>query len=122
MWTGGQRYPMPTLNSGHPGKNSNRQSAAGIFQMLEGIFNDMQKRVGPMDFQEPDQHLAATAYLDNIGALEPLRNGDVDGFLNEASQTDGWASLPGGEQPRGITRDQAKALYEQFLRSRMGRQ
>ncbi len=122
MWTGGQRYPMPTPNSGHPGKNSNDQSAAGIFQMLKGTFNDMQKRVGPMNFQEPDQYLAATAYLDNIKALEPLRNGDVDGFLNEAGQTDGWASLPGGQQPRGITPEQAKMMYEQFLRNRMGRQ
>ncbi len=121
IWTGGQRYPMPTPNSGHPGSNRGGQSAAGIFQLQEGTFNDMQKRVGPMDFQEPDQHLAATAYLDNLKALEPLRNGDIDQFLRNASTSAGWASLPEGKQDRGITTDQAKALYEQFLRNRMER-
>lgn len=122
MWTGRERYPFPTPTGGHPGENSDGQTAAGIFQIQQGTFNDMQKRVGPMDFQEPDQHLASAAYLDKLGGLEPLRNGDVDGFLDEASVLRGWASLPPhGHQTRGFSTDQAKALYEQYLRKRMER-
>ena len=41
-WTGGERYPMPTPNGGHPGFNSDGQSAAGLFQIQKGPFNDMQ--------------------------------------------------------------------------------
>ena len=75
-----------------------------------------------MDFNEPDQYLATTAYLDKINALGPLRDGDIDEFLNKASVDRGWASLPpNGKQDRSMSVDQAKALYNQYFRNRMVR-
>jgi len=83
----------------------------------------MKKKIGPLDFRAQDQRLAAIAYLDKLGALEPLRRGDVDAFLKAASQSAGWASLPpdGKQQHAGMSKEKARALYEQFLRQRQGR-
>jgi hypothetical protein len=83
----------------------------------------MKEKIGPLDFRERDQRLAAIAYLDTLKALEPLRRGDVGAFLDAASQSAGWASLPphGTQQQAGMTKEKARVLYEQFLRQRQGR-
>jgi muramidase (phage lysozyme) len=113
-WTGGELFN--TFND-HPGFNSQGQSAAGLFQMQQGTFNRMKDRLGPLDFREPSQRLATVGYLDTIGALKPLRSGNFDGFLDQASRSDGWSSLPPhGKETRGLTPEQAQTGYNEYLR------
>ncbi len=105
---------------GPPNKQGDSSSAAGRYQMLKRTFDGIKKQIGPLTMSEPSQDLAAAWLLKELGALKALESGNLDTAISAAAVPKGWAALPGGVQQR-IDMGQAKALYEEFLRQRMGR-
>jgi hypothetical protein len=92
-WTRGQEFtPGPNHPGPRPGNSD--ESAAGLYQMTRPTFDNMQNKVGRTNFEETGQNLTAAALLDEVHALDALRNGDFNGFMAGASKR--WAAIPEG--------------------------
>lgn len=76
-------------------------SAAGGYQIVASTYDGLRKKyAGINDFSPASQDKAFVALLDDVGALQPLMNGDFDNSLKRASKL--WASFPfsNSGQPR----------------------
>ena len=68
-------------------------TAAGAYQMIKPTWVRMRDRLNLPDFSPLSQDLAAVGLLDEIGAVDLIYAGDIEGAIHKASKI--WASLPG---------------------------
>jgi len=68
-------------------------TAAGAYQMIKPTWVRMRDRLNLTDFSPLSQDLAAVGLLDEIGAVDLIYAGDIEGAIHKASKI--WASLPG---------------------------
>jgi lysozyme len=68
-------------------------TAAGAYQMIKPTWVRMRNRLNLPDFSPLSQDLAAVGLLDEIGAVDLIYAGDIEGAIHKASKI--WASLPG---------------------------
>jgi len=67
-------------------------TAAGAYQFIKPTWNGLVSRYGFPDFTNGSQDAAAFALLQEIGAVELVQAGDIEGALRLASKQ--WASMP----------------------------
>lgn len=67
-------------------------TAAGAYQFIKPTWNGLVARYGFPDFSNGAQDAAAFALLSEIGAVDLVQAGDVEGALRLASKQ--WASMP----------------------------
>lgn len=93
-------------------------TAAGAYQFILPTWRSV-RQAGTWgqalpDFGVDSQDEAARRLLVQLGALERLEAGDIEGAITRAGRA--WASLPGSTaQQGGKTMDQALALYNEGL-------
>ena len=79
-------------------------TAAGAYQIIKPTWVGVRDQLPRLpDFSPSSQDEAARRLLDQVGALELIRAGDITGGINRASKL--WASLPGSmakQNPRAI--------------------
>lgn len=79
-------------------------TAAGAYQIIKPTWIGVRDQLPRLpDFSPSSQDEAARRLLDQVGALELIRAGDIKGGINRASKL--WASLPGSmakQNPRAI--------------------
>lgn len=68
-------------------------TAAGAYQLIKGTWTRLQDKLNLTDFSPLSQDRAAVGLLDEIGALDLIYAGDIEGAIHKASRI--WASLPG---------------------------
>jgi lysozyme len=68
-------------------------TAAGAYQLIKGTWTRLRDRLNLPDFSPLSQDRAAVGLLDEIGALDLIYAGDIEGAIHKASRI--WASLPG---------------------------
>jgi len=68
-------------------------TAAGAYQFIRPTWARIKARMNVPDFSPLSQDQAAVAILDEIGALDLIYAGDIEGAIKKASKI--WASLPG---------------------------
>lgn len=67
-------------------------TAAGAYQFIRPTWNRLRDRLALADFSPESQDAAAYAYLDELGAIEAVKRGDVQEAFRLASRA--WASMP----------------------------
>ena len=68
-------------------------TAAGAYQIIKGTWTRLKNKLNLPDFSPLSQDQAAVALLDEVGALDLIYAGDIEGAIKKASRI--WASLPG---------------------------
>jgi lysozyme len=68
-------------------------TAAGAYQLIKPTWVRLRDRLKLPDFSPLSQDQAAVALLDEVGALDLIYAGDIEGAIHKASKI--WASLPG---------------------------
>jgi len=68
-------------------------TAAGAYQLIKPTWVRLRDRLKLTDFSPLSQDQAAVALLDEVGALDLIYAGDIEGAIHKASKI--WASLPG---------------------------
>jgi lysozyme len=68
-------------------------TAAGAYQLIKGTWTRLRDKLNLPDFSPLSQDRAAVGLLDEIGALDLIYAGDIEGAIKKASRI--WASLPG---------------------------
>ena len=79
-------------------------TAAGAYQMIKPTWVRMRDRLNLPDFSPLSQDLAAVGLLDEIGAVDLIYAGDIEGAIHKASKI--WASLPGStaqQNPKALS-------------------
>jgi len=79
-------------------------TAAGAYQFIKPTWVRMRDRLNLPDFSPLSQDLAAVALLDEVGALDLIYAGDIEGAIYKASKI--WASLPGStaqQNPKALS-------------------
>jgi muramidase (phage lysozyme) len=72
---------------------SQNSTAAGKYQVLDHVWDEVSKAVGIPDFSPTSQDIFAVARIDQRGGLEPLLKGDFSTFSDKVKKE--WASFPG---------------------------
>ncbi|NDG04091.1 MAG: lysozyme, partial [Alphaproteobacteria bacterium] len=68
-------------------------TAAGGYQFIRPTWQRLRDRLGLEDFSPASQDAAAVELLREVGALDLIEQGDIEGAMKKASKA--WASLPG---------------------------
>ena len=68
-------------------------TAAGAYQFIRPTWQRLRDRLGLDDFGMESQDRAAVELLREVGALDLIEQGDIEGAMKKASKA--WASLPG---------------------------
>ena len=68
-------------------------TAAGAYQLIKGTWTRLRDRLNLPDFSPLSQDRAAVGLLEEIGAVDLIYAGDIEGAIKKASRI--WASLPG---------------------------
>ena len=68
-------------------------TAAGAYQLIKGTWTRLRDRLNLPDFSPLSQDRAAVGLLEEIGAVDLIYAGDIEGAIHKASKI--WASLPG---------------------------
>lgn len=86
---------------------TNRTTAAGRYQFLQGTWDDVAKKLNLPDFSPTSQDLAAIELIRRRGALQNVLDGDFEGAIAKLGNE--WASLPSApdsyQQPRRSLQD-----------------
>lgn len=70
-------------------------TAAGGYQFIRPTWQRLRDRLGLEDFSPASQDAAAVELLREVGALDLIEQGDIEGAMKKASKA--WASLPGNQ-------------------------
>jgi lysozyme len=79
-------------------------TAAGAYQFIKPTWVRLRDRLKLPDFSPLSQDLAAVALLDEVGALDLIYAGDIEGAIYKSSKI--WASLPGStaqQNPKALS-------------------
>jgi len=68
-------------------------TAAGAYQLIKPTWVRLRDRLNLPDFSPLSQDRAAVGLLEEIGAVDLIYAGDIEGAIHKASKI--WASLPG---------------------------
>jgi lysozyme len=68
-------------------------TAAGAYQLIKPTWVRLRDRLNLPDFSPLSQDRAAVGLLEEIGAVDLIYAGDIEGAIKKASKI--WASLPG---------------------------
>ena len=68
-------------------------TAAGAYQLIKGTWTRLKAKLNLPDFSPLSQDQAAVGLLEEIGAVDLIYAGDIEGAIHKASKI--WASLPG---------------------------
>jgi lysozyme len=68
-------------------------TAAGAYQFIKGTWVRLRDKLNLPDFSPLSQDRAAVGLLEEIGAVDLIYAGDIEGAIHKASKI--WASLPG---------------------------
>jgi lysozyme len=74
-------------------------TAAGAYQLIKGTWKRLKDRLNLPDFSPLSQDRAAVGLLEEIGAVDLIYSGDIEGAIHKASKI--WASLPGSTAQQG---------------------
>jgi muramidase (phage lysozyme) len=90
-----------TSYSTHPGPGSGGvTTAAGMYQITKATWEDHgERRMGLTDFTPETQDLIAVSILRGSGAIEKIKDGDIESGVEQASHQ--WAALPKGRGQPG---------------------
>ena len=94
-------YNKATNLEDHPGKvfcekyhgKKLCSSAAGRYQFLHSTWDELAKKHNFQDFGPANQDMAAIALLQNVNAIEDIKNKRIDDAIRKSCRI--WASLPG---------------------------
>ena len=79
-------------------------TAAGAYQLIKPTWVRMRDKLNLPDFSPLSQDRAAVGLLEEIGAIDLIFAGDIEGAIHKASRI--WASLPGStaqQNPKALS-------------------
>ena len=81
-------------NKSVPQPDGKSSTAAGAYQITFPTWRERAQGLGLKDFSPDSQDLAAVDLLQQTGAIDKLRGGDLNGAIYSAAKS--WESLPAG--------------------------
>jgi len=79
-------------------------TAAGAYQLIKPTWVRLRDKLNLPDFSPLSQDRAAVGLLEEIGAVDLIYSGDIEGAIHKASRI--WASLPGStaqQNPKALS-------------------
>lgn len=117
---GGQQSFVDT--SKHPNKAitawGRTSTAAGAYQILYSTWKEAKDKGVVIDFSKASQDKLATSKLISRGALQYIKNGDIDNAIPLLRNE--WTSMPGAAQSK-MTMTKAHELFAKYVAELAGK-